>query len=475
MDKKKSLIVFAIFFLLSVGVFFELPQNFIFDINSILNSKTFLNPFLAFIPTNYPLEEESLSEEPESDVFTESVQNLDEETEEKIEMPEDIIDVVGSENTQEILDDIIEKFDIIKQKASVLIEEYNLKNNLEKKEEEPEPELEIEDKEDEEEIIEDENDEPSIVYSKILISEIQIAGLNEEKDEFVELYNPNTTEIDLTGWYLQRKTETGSNYSTFVSSALFSGRKISAKGYFLIAREGSSFVGLADIFTDSSLGNNGSSSSLAFKNPNGEISDKVGFNLANDFESAPTESPEKGQSIGRKWDESNNIEQDVNNNFIDFELNLPTPKSVNVKYIPPVVPPPVFSGGGGGGSNCENSPDLKNILINEIQIEGETVNDDWVELYNPNDEAVCLSNWSIQKASVNGNISRVKNFINGAKILGKNYFLIVRSNAGQELLNLADMTCSSLELSSEFAGGNTIYLVKKKEVIVDENDQDIVD
>ncbi len=136
---------------------------------------------------------------------------------------------------------------------------------------------------------------------------------------------------------------------------------------------------------------------------------------------------------------------------------------------------PVSSGGGGGGSAPVA---VKNILISEFQVEGEIVDDDYVELYNPNDDPVSLNGWSIKKASITGNISHVKNFTSGAKILGKNYFLIVNNNANQKLLDLAKdsgMTCSGLELSSELAGGNTIYLVGKKGVITDENDQDIID
>jgi len=180
----------------------------------------------------------------------------------------------------------------------------------------------------------------SPVYSKILISEVQIAGLTEEKEEFVELFNPNNEELDLSGWYLHRKTETGSDYSTFVSNNLFSAKKIGALGYFLIAREESSFAGSADIITDSSLGNNASSSTLALKNPNGEISDKLGFGLAQDFETAPATGPEKGQSIGRKFLEG--TEQDTNDNSLDFEAQSSTPKALNTAYVAPEEPPPIL-------------------------------------------------------------------------------------------------------------------------------------
>lgn len=52
-------------------------------------------------------------------------------------------------------------------------------------------------------------------------------------DEFVNLYNPTNSEIDMDGWGLKQKTSTG-NFNNLVSSQSFAG-KIAAHGYFLIA------------------------------------------------------------------------------------------------------------------------------------------------------------------------------------------------------------------------------------------------
>jgi len=145
-------------------------------------------------------------------------------------------------------------------------------------------------------------------------------------------------------------------------------------------------------------------------------------------------------------------------------------------YVDPGLVPPVVSGGGGGGGvptpGCKNAT---NIFISEFQVDGETASDDWVEFYNPNDDAACLNSWSIQKASITGKISHVKNFISSALIPARGYYLVADSDASQNILQIADMTASSLDLSSEFAGGNTIYLVNKKDEIVDGNDENIVD
>ncbi|MGA2417850.1 MAG: immunoglobulin-like domain-containing protein [Candidatus Staskawiczbacteria bacterium] len=169
---------------------------------------------------------------------------------------------------------------------------------------------------------------------KILINEVQIGGptnsVADEKEEFVELYNPNGADIDLTGWYLQRETSGGSTES-YVAKTLFSGKTIKANNYFLIARAGSSFAALPGmgtdnsfgLLTDNSLGDNGSSSTLVLKNSNlktaDKIVDKVGFGQVPDFEgTAPAQNPLPGQSIQRKLDSVTNKPQDTDDNSADF-------------------------------------------------------------------------------------------------------------------------------------------------------------
>jgi len=158
----------------------------------------------------------------------------------------------------------------------------------------------------------------SVSYPKILISEVQVANSTDEKSEFIELYNPNNTEVDLTGWYLQRKTASASSYSTYAANTLFSGLKISAKGYFLIARKGY-FAKSADISVDNPITKD---NSFVFKNPGGEVSDKLGFGAAEDRENFGAKNPANGQTIGRKV--TGETEQDTEDNSADFEFQTPT-------------------------------------------------------------------------------------------------------------------------------------------------------
>jgi hypothetical protein len=78
-----------------------------------------------------------------------------------------------------------------------------------------------------------------IVFSKVnagvIINEVQIGGAT-TSDEFIELYNNSSSDIDLSGWYLKKRTSTGAEYSLVATSRL-EGKTISANSYFLLGNE----------------------------------------------------------------------------------------------------------------------------------------------------------------------------------------------------------------------------------------------
>jgi hypothetical protein len=71
---------------------------------------------------------------------------------------------------------------------------------------------------------------------KILISEIMVGSSDNTKNGFVELYNPNSTSVDLTGWMIKKKSSTKSE-SVFISSLRLKGKIIKAGKYFLAVNE----------------------------------------------------------------------------------------------------------------------------------------------------------------------------------------------------------------------------------------------
>ena len=77
----------------------------------------------------------------------------------------------------------------------------------------------------------------TIANAQIIINEVQISPIDER---FIELYNTGSLDIDLTGWYLQRKTATGSSFGSLVTSSNFENKTIKAGEYFLISRNSAS-------------------------------------------------------------------------------------------------------------------------------------------------------------------------------------------------------------------------------------------
>ncbi|MFA5360573.1 MAG: lamin tail domain-containing protein, partial [Candidatus Paceibacterota bacterium] len=172
---------------------------------------------------------------------------------------------------------------------------------------------------------------PPIIYPKILITEIKVAGLSSEEkinvyDEFIELFNPNNEEVNLEGWYLQKKTSQAEEFSSLVPSNLLAGKSIGLNDYFLIAHSSSSYTQMADVLISNySLTDN---NTIILKNPNREIVDTVGFGEANECETNCMLNPEPGQSIQRQYLDNNFVDSD--NNLNDFELqNCPSPKGLS--------------------------------------------------------------------------------------------------------------------------------------------------
>jgi hypothetical protein len=182
------------------------------------------------------------------------------------------------------------------------------------------------------------------VNYKILFSEILIEGEN-SYDEFIEIYNPNNFEIDLSGWKIVKKTKSGRE-TTILSNRTepkLEG-KIKPYGYFLISNSSSSFKDAADLVynynNSKALSEN---NTLVLINPEGKEVDKIGWGDALEFETKATQNPDKNYSLERKKSKNSNLQSlnttekdfgnfyDSDNNEFDFILQQnPNPENSNV-------------------------------------------------------------------------------------------------------------------------------------------------
>jgi hypothetical protein len=173
-------------------------------------------------------------------------------------------------------------------------------------------------------------------YPKILINEIQFETASGTKDEFIELYNPNNEEIDLTCWKLEKYASKQNSTSTptlttLIPSSKFQG-KIKPNGYFLITSSSTKEKYQGDLsYAESySISEN---NVIILRKPNGEISDLVGYGGDAQKIYQYENSPFIDQNFENKSIQRKNF-RDTDDNSKDFWLHKPSPKNSSITELP---------------------------------------------------------------------------------------------------------------------------------------------
>lgn len=137
-----------------------------------------------------------------------------------------------------------------------------------------------------------------ILTNHLVISEVQINGATTTQD-FVELYNPTNSNVDLTGWKLRKKTSTGSESSLVL---IGTEKSIVSHGFFLWSNSSNGYnstIGADVSNTNTLAGDN----SIALLEPDDTIVDQLGWgsgtNQFTETAGYPT-NPAANQSIERK-------------------------------------------------------------------------------------------------------------------------------------------------------------------------------
>ena len=227
---------------------------------------------------------------------------------------------------------------------------------------------------------------------KILITEIQIKDATSSDHDFIELFNPNSEEVDISGFQLKKRSSTGKEYSVRV---LPENSTIQAQGYFLWANTEyarSNQVSANTTSTQTLAKDN----SLALFNKEGNILDQVAWGTsANPFvETTPfLQNPEAGQTLSRKWSSTTREYLDTDNNQHDFKLQTPTPGEKN-------QPLEEEEGAEQGKEQATTTPPIaQSVIISEIQIQ----NKEFVEIFNPTNKTVSTSEWYLVYFSADKN------------------------------------------------------------------------
>ncbi len=171
----------------------------------------------------------------------------------------------------------------------------------------------------------------NIAQANVIINEVQ---LNPTEERFIELYNSSDSAVNLTDWYIQRKTQTGSAFGSLVSKTYFENKIINAGGYFLISR---SPMDNADIILGSLTLTE--SNVIQIKNSEGEIVNVVCWGETSDCNGSEIPNPAEGQSIQKGQDGL-------------WQAASPTPGTVNQNSASSAVSDNEESG---GNNNEDNS------------------------------------------------------------------------------------------------------------------------
>lgn len=120
--------------------------------------------------------------------------------------------------------------------------------------------------------------------AQIVINEAQILPIDKR---FIELYNIGDSDIDLTGWYIQRKTATGGSFNSLITKTDFENKTIRGGGYFLISHTQLANAN-SDIVKNLTLTE---SNALRIRNSKGEDVDKLEWESIGDGKSYQRMSP----------------------------------------------------------------------------------------------------------------------------------------------------------------------------------------
>lgn len=196
------------------------------------------------------------------------------------------------------------------------------------------------------------NPNKSVVYSAashVVISEIQLSGgTGLSTSEFVELYNPTGSPVDLTNWKVSKKNAANTVEDFLVSNL---GGTIPAHGYFLIGSD--TYQSSATVSADATYATDSATltddNTIVIYDNSDVIVDKVGLGSATDFEVDAEPNPAAGSSRERKaiststsadmavggTDELLGNGEDTDNNDNDFNLRtIPQPQNTQSDLEP---------------------------------------------------------------------------------------------------------------------------------------------
>ena len=272
-------------------------------------------------------------------------------------------------------------------------------------------------------------------HTLVIINEVAWMGSTESaSNEWIELYNPTTQTIDMSGWTLADKDE---QISVVFGNDDIPGT-IGAHDYYLLERTDDDSVPniTADAIYTGSLSN--SNEGLRLFNSHCQLIDEV---------FAEPQWP-AGNAVARRT-----MERDASTMewHVSSQVNG-TPKATN-------TPPPAAGGGGpvasdegsDDSSNTGEAPTDANVVLNEIMYntQGADSGHEWIELVNHDTDSVDISSWTLYEQDTHHALTLVQ----GSSTLALNDYAVIADDADQFLQDYP--TFSGTLFDSTFSLNNT--------------------
>ncbi len=255
--------------------------------------------------------------------------------------------------------------------------------------------------------------------SPVLIVEVQTESKNNASQEFIELANTTDGSIDISEWRVEYFAANPKSFDVPTRTIPLHG-SLPAGAHYLLASVGY-LVGTANDSFSSGLSNAGGHLLLVSPDANTpsqpHIYDALGWGTAVQPETTAALVPKAGESLQRKVDDDGFF-TDTDDNQTDFISGTPNPEGfVPSREAPeeePTSTAPVKATGLDGQTDetesadvVDNAPDVDQPLLPSLALQitellpnpaspQTDAADEFIELYNPNSEAVELTGYKLQ-------------------------------------------------------------------------------
>lgn len=247
------------------------------------------------------------------------------------------------------------------------------------------------------------------VPQTLLFGELQTGSATSASEEFIELVNTGEDDVDVTGWRVEYFSASAANFDNPSRTIVMSGMVAAGKQLLLASNE--YLVDEANVHFSATLAKAGGHIRLVSPDQTDtnllNVHDLVGWGTATMPETFAATPPSEGVSLQRKVD-TNAKFIDTNDNSQDFAINTaPTPQGDD-QPIPPPDPNPLPNPQPTEDSEDQTPADdqevpggdflpikLSELFPNPASPQTDAEHE-YVELFNPNDEAVDLDGYQLQ-------------------------------------------------------------------------------